>query len=331
MAKNKYRILVYVFILVAGILVGLAIRYIQLPSLNTNEAIEVNEEYATKLADTIRGFLYFMSLEAISTRVPSTYVVPSLMPVLSIPTPGIKLLDSLDEKMSSYTIYTAPLGNTTFTVKSSSSGKGALEFTGVEEINGSKYYDYKLSYHIDMTRVSGNRSSSAELVVNGNVSVREDFLEMVFNGVFNGSTGNASYVEYFKTIVFFDKEYRPIKITVFINNSSTPSVDLFLDYKLRKANVTIAGMTTTMDFGEYSINFKVDSIDEEEFNGKKFYLIRYRILSNNTDIGSITYIVSSNGIPVTVYETSIKMSKQTVYGSMVFEFTKRIVSFRPRS
>ncbi len=331
MVKDKYRIIVYVFILIAGILVGLTIRYIQLLSPNTSEAVEVNEEYASRLADTIRGFLYFMSLEAISTRVPSTYVVPSLMPVLSIPTPGIRLLDSLDEQMSSYTIYTAPLGNTTFTVKSNSSGKGELEFIGVEEINSSKYYDYKLYYHVDIARVSGNRSSTAKLVVKGNVSVREDYLEMVFNGVFNGSTGNTSYIEYFKTIVFFDKEYRPIKITVFINNSSKPSVDLSLNYKLRKANVTIAGMTTTMDFGEYSINLKLDSIDEEEFNGRKFYLIRYRILSNNTDIGSITYIVGSNGVPVAVYETSIRMSRQTVYGSMVFEFTKRIISFRPRS
>ncbi len=331
MARGKIRIVLYVFILVAGVLAGLAIRYIQLPSFNTGGEVEVNEEYARKLADTIRGFLYFMSLEAVSTRVPSTYVVPSLMPVLSIPTPGIMLLDSLSEKMSSYTIYTAPLGNTTFTAKSNSSGKGVLEFTGVKEINGSKYYDYKLDYYVDMARVSGNRTSTAKLVVKGDVAVREDYLEMMFNGVFNGSTGNSSYLEYFKTIVFFDKEYRPVKVVVFINNSSTPSVMLSLNYELRKANVTIAGMTTTMDFGEYSINLKVDSIDEEEFNGRKFYLIRYKILSNSTSIGSITYIVSSNGVPVTVYETSIRMSKQTVYGSMVFEFTKQVVSFRPRT
>lgn len=290
----------------------------------------VDEKYATSLANTVENFLYFMGTESVSTRVPAAYVIPAILPVLGVPMPGIALLEEATERVDSSSIYNATLFNTTYVVASSTNGEGKLRLHDIVEINGTSYANYTLSYNVISTKVQGNNSYTIRFSIKGTVLASTDYTKTVFRGYFEGKAFNETYREWFKTITVYDERYRPTEIRVYINNSSTPIVELYFNHDVRTAKIVIEGVNTTMGFAKGGINLELKDIRKERLGGVEAYIISYNVYSNNTSIGSVEYLVDANGIPVTLYNVNLRVERQDIYGEMKITFNMETTSLKFR-
>lgn len=297
---------------------------------STNANSIVDEEYAGRLADTIETFLYFMNLESVSKRVPLAYVIPAMLPILSIPTPGIAILNQLEEQIYSYSRYYMVIYNTTFTSASNTSGYGVLKLKDLVNINSTLYGNYTLNYGISSISLRGNITHEIRYGIDGYVLASTNYDELVFKGCFEGVAMNRTYKEWFETIIRFDNEYRPTELHVYINNSNKPIIELYFDYNARKTLIVIDNVNTTMGFAEGLMKLRFNDIEKRNVANREIFLVNFDVLLNNTNIGNVSYMVDPNGIPIALHRVSLKITRQEPYGSMLIEFSKQVanITFR---
>ena len=324
--RNFYYIILVAIILM--LIIAIYYTNIQKPTMpsSINTSRPIDHEYAEKLADTIENFLYFMNLESVSSRVPLAYVVPAMLPVLSSPMPGIVLLNELEEQMHSYSTYYMVIYNTTFMSTSNTSGYSVLKLKGLVNINNTLYGNYTLNYNISSISLRGNITYEIEYGIDGCILVSTNYDEMIFKGYFEGIAMNRTYNEWFKTIIRFDDEYRPVELHVYINDSSEPIIELYFDYNANKTLIVIDNVNTTMVFAEGLMKLRFNNIEKKAIANREVFLVNFNVLLNNTNIGSVSYMVNPDGIPIALHRVNLKIIRQDPYSGMLIEFNKRVTN-----
>ena len=328
--KNFYYIILVIVIL--ALIAAVYYTNIQTSTAPTNIYTSrlIDEKYANKLADTIESFLYFMNLESVSSRVPLAYVVPAMLPVLSSPMPGIVLLNELKEQMYSHSTYYMVIYNTTFTSTSNTSGYGVLKLKDLVNINNTLYGNYTLNYNVSSISLRGNTAYGIKYGIDGYILASTNYDKFIFKGCFKGIAMNRTYNEWFKTIVKFDNEYRPVELHVYINDSNKPIIELYFDYNAKKTLIVIDNVNTTMNFAEGLMKLRFNNIEKKDMANKEVFLVNFDVLLNNTSIGNVSYMVDPNGIPIALHRVNLKIIRQDPYSGMLIEFSKQVtnITFR---
>ncbi len=300
----------------------------------TGELSEEEKALAEGFINTLNTFI------SLTTSYPNTYPLQysgGLLPVFTMPFPGLSSISEISMELDSKMHIVGRYFGAAMEILSTSDGVSTSKFEGIVELNGRKYYNHSLlvniSFFENQTYENESMTRNSSVVVKGWILTSEDMRETIYHANVSTIIGNETIESSFETKTYFDEKYRPVKIEIVSHTVTEPNVTAEIDYEHGVArfhsgnNTTVISLNNTTNLWD----IRIGTVEEKIVDGVKFYIVKCNLYYNNTLMGYMDYLLSSNGVPVSFYHGYIMVVEKELDMYRSYELSINTTSLKPRT
>ena len=299
----------------------------------TGELTEEEKALAEGFINTLNTFI------SLVTSFQGTYPLQysgGLLPVFSMPFPGLSTIDRIEMKLDSKMHIVGRYFGAAMEILSTSNGVSTSKYEGTVELEGKTYYNHSLIVNItffeNQTYENQSMTRNSSVLVRGWILTSEDMRETIYRAYASTIIGNETIKSSFKTRTLFDEKYRPVKIEITSYTATEPNVTVEIDYEKGLARFHMGNNTTVISLNNTSNlwDIRVGTVEEKNVDGMKFYIVRCNLYYNNTLMGYMDYLLSDKGVPISFYHGYITVSEEEANMYRSYELTINTTSLVPR-
>ncbi len=299
----------------------------------TGELTEEEKALAEGFINTLNTFI------SLTASYPNTYPLQysgGLLPVFSMPFPGLSSIDEISLGLSSEMHIVGRYFGAAMEILSTSKGVSVSKYEGTVELNGKTYYNHSLIVNItffeNQTYENQSMTRNSSVLVKGWILTSEDMRETIYRANVSTIIGNETIQSSFKTRSVFDNKYRPVEVEIISYTATEPNVTVEIDYEKGLARFHMGNNTTVMSLNNTSSlwDIRIGTVEEKIIDGVKFYIIKCNLYYNDTLMGYMDYLLSEDGVPVSFYHGYITVTEKELDMYRSYELTINTTNIRPR-
>jgi len=299
----------------------------------TGELSQEEKALAEGFINTLNTFI------SLTSSYQNTYPLQysgGLLPVFSMPFPGLSIIDEIEMKLQSKMHIVGRYFGAAMEILSTSNGISISKYVGTVELDGKTYYNHSLTVNItffeNQTYENQSMTRNSSVIMRGWILTSEDMKETIYRANVSTNIGNESIQSSFETTTIFDDEYRPIKIKITSYTVTEPNVTVEIDYENGLARFHMGNNTTVLSLNNTSSlwSIRIGTVEEKVIDGVKFYILRCNLYYNDTLMGYMDYLLSEDGVPVSFYHGYIMVVEKEMDMYRSYELTIDTTNLKPR-